>query len=176
MAKDGRVSVVEGMWLSSAILLPLGIFFTYKAVHDSGVFNIDAYKALWAKLRGKHKRTLEPKEFTLNEVTPHDALEVIEAFDRDLKSFRDTYRSMFPLRKPIVRLFGTKQSAECMRSMNVLIDYLANSRSYQVISILNKYPYKISPRDFNLLVENNGLLRQWFAAEEQKEQKQGEYE
>ncbi|OKY84170.1 MAG: hypothetical protein BHV69_09060 [Bacteroidales bacterium 52_46] len=176
MAKDGRVSVIEGMWLSSAILLPLGIFFTYKAVHDSGVFNIDAYKALWAKLRGKHKRTLEPKEFTLNEVTPQGALEVICNFDSDLKSFRDNYRRMFPLRKLVVRLFGTKQSAECMRSMNVLIDYLANSRSYQVISILNKYPYKISPRDMNLLVENNELLRQWFAAEAQKEQDSGDNE
>ena len=63
-----------------------------------------------------------------------------------------------------------------MRSMNVLIDYLANSRSYQVISILNKYPYKISPRDMNLLVENNELLRQWFAAEAQKEQDSGDNE
>ncbi|MCM1256212.1 MAG: LptF/LptG family permease, partial [Duncaniella sp.] len=29
MAKDGRIGVMEGMWLSSAVLLPLGIFFTY---------------------------------------------------------------------------------------------------------------------------------------------------
>ena len=28
MAKDGRIGVIEGMWLSSSILLPLGIFFT----------------------------------------------------------------------------------------------------------------------------------------------------
>lgn len=169
MAKDGRMGVVEGMWLSSAVLLPLGIFFTYKAVHDSGVFNIDAYKAFWAKLRGKHKRTLEPKEFTLDEVTPAGALDVIADFDRDLKSFRSVYKKMFVVRKLIARLFGTKQSAQCMRSMNVLIDYLANSRSHQVVTILNRYPYKITPRDFDRLVENNELLRQWYTAEAEKE-------
>lgn len=169
MAKDGKIGVVEGMWLSSAVLLPLGIFFTYKAVHDSGVFNLDAYKALWAKLRGKHKRTLEPKEFTLNEVTPDGALAVIRAFDRDFMAYRKWYKKIFVLRRPLVRLFGSKQSAACMRSMNVMIDYLANSRSYQVVSVLNKYPYKISPREFGNITENNEILIRWFTDEAEKE-------
>ncbi|MCK5822708.1 MAG: LptF/LptG family permease [Bacteroidales bacterium] len=33
----------EGMWMSSAILLPLGIFLTYKAATDSVILNIDSY-------------------------------------------------------------------------------------------------------------------------------------
>ena len=33
----------EGMWLSSAILLPLGIFLTYKAATDSVILSIDSY-------------------------------------------------------------------------------------------------------------------------------------
>ena len=41
MARDGRWEVWEGMWLSSAVLLPLGIFLTYKAVNDADVFNKD---------------------------------------------------------------------------------------------------------------------------------------
>ncbi len=169
MAKDGHAGVVEGMWLSSAVLLPLGIFFTYKAVHDSGVFNIDAYKAFWTKIRGKHKRSLEPKEFTLDEVTPEGAFSVIEAFDSDLLSLRDSYRRMSLPHRLYARLFGTKQSAECMRSMNALIDYLANSRSHQVVTILNRYPYKIKPGDFSSLAENNDNLRQWFMTEAGKE-------
>lgn len=171
MAKEGHLSVVEGMWLSSSVLLPLGIFFTYKAVHDSGVFNIDAYKALWAKMRGKNKRTLEPKEFTLNEVTPEEALSVVTDFDTTLKAYRDRYKKSSPPQKLAIRLFGSKQSAECMRSMNVLIDYLSNSRSLQVVTILNKYPYKITPRDFNKLIDNNEQLRKWYSAEERKEEK-----
>lgn len=172
MAKDGHLSVVEGMWLSSAVLLPLGIFFTYKAVHDSGVFNIDAYKAFWAKLRGKNKRTLEPKEFTLNEVTPEGALEAIDAFDAELHKFNESYRRLWFGRKLWARLFGTKQSAECQRSMNGLIDYLSNSRELQVIMILNKYPYTIKPRDFNHFAEYNAQLRKWYEGKESRESRE----
>lgn len=40
----------KGMWLSSAILTPLGIFLTYKAANDSALFDIDAYKKYFRKL------------------------------------------------------------------------------------------------------------------------------
>ena len=42
LARDGRWQVWQGIWLSSAVLLPLGIFLTKKAVNDSAVFNPDA--------------------------------------------------------------------------------------------------------------------------------------
>jgi lipopolysaccharide export system permease protein len=32
-----------GMWLSSFVLLPIGIFLTYKAAKDSALFNSDAW-------------------------------------------------------------------------------------------------------------------------------------
>lgn len=163
MAKDGRIGVIEGMWLSSAVLLPLGVFFTYKAVHDSGVFNIDAYKAFWAKLRGKNKRTLEPKEFTLDEVTPEGAVEVINNFNNDLTAFHNSYKKMWFGHKLWAKIFGTKQSAQCLRSMNELIDYLSNSRELQVVMILNKFPYTIKARDFKLLFDCNQQLLDWYA-------------
>lgn len=163
MAKDGRIGVIEGMWLSSAVLLPLGVFFTYKAVHDSGVFNIDAYKAFWAKLRGKNKRTLEPKEFTLDEVTPEGAVEVINNFNNDLTTFHNSYKKMWFGHKLWAKIFGTKQSAQCLRSMNELIDYLSNSRELQVVMILNKFPYTIKARDFKLLFDCNQQLLDWYA-------------
>ena len=45
MAREGMWSTVNGMWLSSAILLPVGIFLTYKAATDSGLLNVD----IWLK-------------------------------------------------------------------------------------------------------------------------------
>jgi len=41
----------EGMWLSSFILLPLGIFLTYKATTDSTIMNIDTYLSFFKKIR-----------------------------------------------------------------------------------------------------------------------------
>ena len=55
LARDGRWEVWEGMWLSSAVLLPLGIFLTYKAVKDSAVFNPDVYINFFRKLIGRQE-------------------------------------------------------------------------------------------------------------------------
>ncbi|MGB1318245.1 MAG: hypothetical protein ACPG5W_08565, partial [Flavobacteriales bacterium] len=42
-AKEGLWTVFEGMWLSSAVLLPVGLFLTYKATTDSKLFEWDSY-------------------------------------------------------------------------------------------------------------------------------------
>ena len=43
LARDDVWQPVIGMWLSSAVLLPISIFITYKATTDSNLFNIDRY-------------------------------------------------------------------------------------------------------------------------------------
>jgi len=42
-AREDVWQVWEGMWLSAAILLPFGIFLTYKAAKDAAILNADAY-------------------------------------------------------------------------------------------------------------------------------------
>ena len=42
-AKEGVLPAWQGMWLASAVLLPLGILLTWKATADSSLFDIDAY-------------------------------------------------------------------------------------------------------------------------------------
>ncbi len=49
-AKELVVSPAIGMWLSSALILPLGIILTYKATTDSAVFNIENYTEFFKKL------------------------------------------------------------------------------------------------------------------------------
>jgi lipopolysaccharide export system permease protein len=41
--KSGEMSPFSGMWLSTAVLIPVGIFLTYKAMHDSQLFNKEFY-------------------------------------------------------------------------------------------------------------------------------------
>ncbi len=52
-AREGVWFVSQGMWLSSAILLPVGIFLTYKSATDSALLNADAYIIFFRKLRTK---------------------------------------------------------------------------------------------------------------------------
>ncbi|MBO5013698.1 MAG: LptF/LptG family permease, partial [Paludibacteraceae bacterium] len=54
MAREALWPCWAGMWLSSMVLLPIGIFLTYKAATDSALFNPDA----WLKIFGKLKRLI----------------------------------------------------------------------------------------------------------------------
>ncbi|MFY9154171.1 MAG: LptF/LptG family permease [Prolixibacteraceae bacterium] len=49
-AREDAWSMVPGMWFSSIVFLPLGIWLTYKAATDSGVMNIESYQLMFKKL------------------------------------------------------------------------------------------------------------------------------
>ena len=50
MVKELVLPAYQGMWLATALLLPLGIFFTYKATTDSALFNLAGYIDFFKKL------------------------------------------------------------------------------------------------------------------------------
>ncbi|MBR5323769.1 MAG: LptF/LptG family permease [Muribaculaceae bacterium] len=82
LARDGVWEVWQGLWLSSAVLLPLGIFFTYKAVNDSAVFNKDAYRNFFRKLFGRHtSRVVEMKEIAMVEINKSELLKKVKHID-----------------------------------------------------------------------------------------------
>jgi lipopolysaccharide export system permease protein len=56
MAKEGKLNPVIGMWLSTCILLPVGIFLTSKALKDSQLFNKEYYFRTWQKFRSYWQR------------------------------------------------------------------------------------------------------------------------
>jgi lipopolysaccharide export system permease protein len=51
MAREALWPCWAGMWLSSFVLLPIGIFLTYKAATDSTLFNPDAWVKVFVKLK-----------------------------------------------------------------------------------------------------------------------------
>jgi lipopolysaccharide export system permease protein len=42
-AKENTLTPFTGMWMATFILLPMGLFLTYKAMRDSRLFNMDSY-------------------------------------------------------------------------------------------------------------------------------------
>jgi lipopolysaccharide export system permease protein len=65
MAREGLWTAFQGMWLSSSILLPIGVFLTYKAAVDAVLFNVEEY----AKLMQKVRSFIEVKILKMNNVT-----------------------------------------------------------------------------------------------------------
>ena len=49
-AREDAWSMQSGMWFSSLVFLPLGIWLTYKAATDSGVMSIESYQIFFKKL------------------------------------------------------------------------------------------------------------------------------
>jgi len=70
MAREGLWTAFEGMWLSSSILLPVGIFLTYKAAVDATLFNPEEYVKIWNTIKQKFYKIVNKtsrkaaKEFT----------------------------------------------------------------------------------------------------------------
>ncbi len=51
LVEEDLVSTAAGMWASTYILLPIGLFLTYKASTDSVILNIDTYLAFLKKIK-----------------------------------------------------------------------------------------------------------------------------
>jgi len=49
-ARELAISPFLGMWISSIVILPLGVVLTYKATTDSSILNIDAYINFFKKI------------------------------------------------------------------------------------------------------------------------------
>ena len=62
LANDGAVSPFFGTFVSTMVLLPIGIFLTYKSTKDSALFNTDAYKVLIKKIAKKFERFKKKKK------------------------------------------------------------------------------------------------------------------
>lgn len=158
MARDGKLEVWMGMWLSSAILLPLGVFFTYKAMKDSAVFDLDAYKNVVRRLTGKLKRELEVKEFTMQEVDPEVAVGLLRKLQEACNRLRDAYKGMGVFKRMyyLFRKFPVRDQAQAV--LNDTVDYLSNSRRKDVIAAVNLYPFQLTVRNVGEAIRVNSQL------------------
>lgn len=158
MARDGKVEVWMGMWLSSAVLLPLGVFFTYKAIKDSAVFDLDAYKNVVRRLTGKLKRELEVKEFTMQEVDPVVALGLLDRLQQACEQLKEAYKGMgfFKRMYYLFRKFPVRDTAQGV--LNDTVDYLSNTRRKDVIAAVNLYPFQLTVRNVDETMRVNSHL------------------
>lgn len=51
LVKEDLINTFLGMWASCLILLPIGIFLTYKATTDSSLFNIETYMHFFIRIK-----------------------------------------------------------------------------------------------------------------------------
>ena len=141
LARDGRWPVWQGIWLSSAVLLPLGIFLTKKAVNDSAVFNPDAWLNVLRRVSGLHQtRKLAAKEVIINEVETGEALQRLDALKSSCQEFLDRY----PGRQRYIDYWQQGYDKATIKSLaeqvDQVVDYLSNSRDQMVLNKAMDFP------------------------------------
>ena len=141
LARDGRWEVWQGMWLSSAVLLPLGVFLTHKAVNDSAVFNPDVWLNFIRRVTGLHQtRKLAAKEVIINEVVPTEALELINGLKASCQQLLDRY----PGRQRYLEYWQQGYDKAAIKALaeevDRVVDYLSNSRDQMVLNKAMDYP------------------------------------
>lgn len=156
MARDGKIAVWQGMWLSTAILLPLGVFFTRKAIDDSAVFNKDAYALFFNRLIGRRPaRNLEPKEVIMNEVTPAEAIKHLDRLSEAVNAAREAQNRL----PRLFRWIPGREMRSLGEPLGAAVEYLSNSRDHVIINLLNNYPFEPRPADLNAIEHNTELIR-----------------
>ena len=141
LARDGRWPVWEGIWLSSAVLLPLGIFLTDRAVNDSAVFNPDAWLGFIRRFTGMHQtRKLEAKEVIINEVDKNQALQLIGELKSACQRFLDAHPGRQGYLDYWQRGYDKADIHKLSQQVDEVVDYLSNSRDQMVLGKAMDYP------------------------------------
>ena len=141
MARDGVWAAWEGMWLSSAVLAPLGIFLTYKAVNDSVILNADTYLNALKNLIGKRSgRKVEKKEVIIFTPDYEAILPRLDKLANDCASYLKGHKRWLNY-ITFWRQGGKDHTAEQLAAeMDGIIEELANSDQNLLLNKLMDYP------------------------------------
>ena len=141
MARDGVWAAWEGMWLSSAVLAPLGVFLTYKAVNDSVILNADTYLNALKNLVGKRSgRKIEKKEVIIYTPDYDSLIPRLHQLADDSKSYLAQHRRWISYIR-FWKLGGKDPQAEQLAlETESIVEELANSDQNLVLNKLMDYP------------------------------------
>ncbi len=141
MARDGRIEVWAGMWLSTSVLLPLGIFVTYKAMNDSSVFNKDLYISLINRWLGlSEKRHVPMKEVIINEVSKRRAEALLVRLYGESRVWLRRNGGIMSYFEYWRRGYSQKEIERVGVLVDETVNYLHDSRDLKVNSKLENFP------------------------------------
>ena len=143
MARDDQWTVWYGMTISTVVLTPIAIFFTYKANNDSVVFNIDLYKSIAMRVLGlRTHRHIYRKEVIIEDPKYAADAEKLEALSQEILNYSEHHKLLY-WPNPIKVFFHAGDDQEIERinaELEETIEDLSYSRDKVVLAELNNYP------------------------------------
>ncbi|MDR1896340.1 MAG: LptF/LptG family permease [Prevotellaceae bacterium] len=159
MASNGMWLPWQGMWLSSAVLLPLGIFLTYKAANDSVILNADTYIEGLKKLLGKRMtRKIEKKEIILYNVDYAALTFRIETLKQNCDLYLAKNKCIIPYFSFWKQGGKDPQARQLLAELEQIVEEASNSEQNLILNKLMDYPIANGYQFTNLPLNNKVCL------------------
>ena len=146
LARDGVWPVWQGIWFSSAVLFPLGVFLTSRATKDSAVLNLDLYADFFRHIWGRDKvRRVEHKEIVMAEMDMSEAESKATMLTEQCRRYLNTN----PVLNYIaywMRGYNIELLSQISASVESLVAYTAETTNNLITTKLMDYPVLVVER------------------------------
>ena len=142
MAREGEWHTWFGAWLSTMVLAPLGVFFSYHANKDSEIFNSDSIKSFFKILFAiPEKRNITVKEVIIEDPDYTKCSIALEGLYNNMQDCKNKYQlRKLPNFKSVFFNKNDNTLVNFNKKYEEVIDILGNSRERSVILSLNELP------------------------------------
>ncbi len=143
MARGGMWAIWFGNALAPAVLVPMAVFFTYKATNDSVVFNVDLYTDIFRRFFGlRVKRPIYRKEVVITDPDYAADMQTLERISAEIDLYSQNHRLRHA--PNWVKVFFKYEPDRKIEAINeeleTVIDDLSNSRDRTIVNHLSAYP------------------------------------
>ena len=143
MARGGMWAVWFGNALAPAVLVPMAVFFTYKATNDSVVFNVDLYTDIFRRFFGlRVKRPIYRKEVVITDPDYAADMQTLERISAEIDLYSQNHRLRHA--PNLVKVFFKYEPDRKIEAINeeleTVIEDLSNSRDRTIVNHLSAYP------------------------------------
>ena len=143
MAKTGEWNILSGVWLSSAILLPIGLFLINRANKDSVVFNVEGYRNFFQRLLGlRTTRRLNRKEVIINDPDYPALVGKLQRLTDDCKLYA-TRGKLYSIPNYWTLFFRYREdrvAIDLNERLEAIVEELHNTRDNVILARLNDLP------------------------------------
>ncbi|MDD2512482.1 MAG: LptF/LptG family permease [Proteiniphilum sp.] len=144
MTRDGVWVHWFGMWFSSLILLPIGVFLTHKAMNDSVIMNADTYVQFFRRLFFiREKRKYPVKNIIIDKPDYETILRLLENLSREADRFLEKY-SHLSYKAYWNDSQYEKELISLKNNMESMLNQVSNSRDLDVLAKAEEFPVLIS--------------------------------
>ena len=143
MSRQGSWPIWIGHWLAIAIMSPMAVFVTYKAMNDSMVFNADGWKRFFTRLLGlRAKRSIQGKEVVIEPPHYKQDNETLLQINGEVMEYsrRHNLKSLPNFIKVFFKYEEDHDIEAISDKLEKVIRDLSNTRDKQVMHLINRYP------------------------------------